>query len=116
MSKDKDNKDNFKVESPKVVTEEQRDNVSKADVKEMKKQDKESAKERGKPKEYTLDTLKRPLDEDRDKETIKQFKKMDDDEQKKFIIRKWVEENAHLDKSEQHEISLEDERFAGLRT
>jgi hypothetical protein len=64
-----------------------------------------------KVKEYKLDTLKTPLT----KEEHDAFNKLDEEGQKKFIITKWVQENRSLDTPDQHEVSLEDERFAGLR-
>lgn len=59
-------------------------------------------------KKYELDTLERPLN----KEEQKAFDAASEDEQKKIIILKWVEENRS---GAGHEISLEDEKFAGLR-
>jgi hypothetical protein len=44
----------------------------------------------------------------------KEYNKLKGDEKKKFEIRQKTVENRYLDKKDQHEISLEDERFAGL--
>src|ERR1044071_3197008 len=96
--------------NPKVVTESDRE-VSAKEAKEMKAEAKEDAKERRKPKEYSVDTFKRPLTKD-EKEV---FNDLDKDEKRKFIIKRWVEENRQLDKKDMHEISLADEQEIGLR-
>ena len=62
-------------------------------------------------KRYDIDTLKRPLNDDEEKE----FKKLEKEDQKKFIIRQWVQENRTLDKKDMHEISLEEEKLIGLQ-
>ena|SRR4029079_13598961 len=67
--------------------------------------------EKGK-KRYDLDTLKRNVpDEEKER-----FKKMDETEQRRYIINQWVQENRTLDKKDMHEISLEEEKFIGLQT
>lgn len=96
---------------PERVTEEDKKIISEKDKKTMLADDKADAKERSKPKEYSIDTFKRPLKDEEEKE----FKKLDKDEQKKFIIRRWIEENRSLDKADMHEVSLEDEVEVGLR-
>src|SRR6185312_17377757 len=93
----------------KVVTEKDKELTPK-ETKELKAEIKADAKERGKPKEYSIDTFKRPLTKD-EKEV---FNDLDKDEQKKFIIKRWALENNQLDKADMHEISLEDARLAGL--
>ena len=67
-------------------------------------------KERAKPKQYTKETFKTELTKDEEKE----FEKLDKDEQKKFIVKRWFAENKYLDTIDQHEISLEDMQLAGL--
>jgi|SRR6186713_1004567 len=95
--------------SKEVVTEEDKD-LSKKEAADLLADDKAKAKERRKPKEYSIDTLKRPLNKDEEKE----FNKLSKEEQKVFIIKKWIAENRTLDKSEMHEVSLDDEKEAGL--
>lgn len=96
---------------PERVTEEDKNAVTEKDRKTMLADDKKDAKERGKPKEYDIDTLKRPLK----KEEKEEFNKLDKKEQRKFIIRAWIAENRSLDKADMHEVSLEDEVEVGLR-
>lgn len=74
------------------------------------KEEKTIAKERARPKEYSIDTFHKELTKDEKTE----FNKLDDDEQKKFIIRRWILENRSADKADQHEVSLEDERLVGM--
>lgn len=79
-------------------------------------EEKAAAKERGKPKEYSIDTFKRPLKDDKERgiTELSDFKKLDEVDQKKFIINRWIQENRTLDKSEMHEVSLDDEKLVGL--
>ncbi|WP_411753326.1 hypothetical protein [Serratia sp. (in: enterobacteria)] len=86
------------------------------DRKEAEKTDKENKttaanKERRTPKRYDIDTFSKPLN----KEEEKEFNKLDKDEQKKFIIKKWIAENKELDTPDMHEVSLADEAFVGYR-
>jgi hypothetical protein len=69
-------------------------------------------------KSYDIESLKKnPLD-NKDEKIAKQnkdeFNKLSADEKKKFVIKAQVAENQHLDKKDQHEISNEDLKFAGL--
>lgn len=95
---------------PEKVTEEDKNAVTEKDRRTMLADDKKDAKERGKPKEYSIDTFKRPLK----KEEKEEFNKLDKGEQRKFIINRWIQENRSLDKSEMHEVSLDDEKEVGL--
>jgi len=69
-------------------------------------------------KSYDIESLKKnPLD-NKDEKIAKQnkeaFNKLNADEKKKFVIKAQVAENQHLDKKDQHELSNEDLKFAGL--
>lgn len=102
MSKNKDKTDNF-PEAKVDLNPNDEEPLSK-------KEEIADAKERAKPKEYTIDSFHRPLTDDEEKA----FKKLDKDEQKKFIIKRWVQENRAAEKADQHEVSLEDMKEAGL--
>jgi hypothetical protein len=67
---------------------------------------------------YDIESLKKnPLD-NKDEKIAKQnkdeFNKLSAEEKKKFVIKAKITENRHLDKKDQHELSNEDLKFAGL--
>lgn len=93
VAKQKNIEDNIVDEKPSGKTDPSQDNITKKGE-----------------KRYDLDTLKRPLNDDEEK----LFKSLEKEDQKKFIIRKWVEENRTLDKVDMHEISREEEKLIGL--
>jgi hypothetical protein len=69
-------------------------------------------------KSYEISSLKRNPLQSTDKEIEKQrndeFNKLSAEDKKKFVIKAKVLENQSLDKKDQHEISREDQIFAGL--
>lgn len=68
-------------------------------------------------KAYKIESLKTDpfagvgVDKDARKEAESNFDKLSEEEKKKFVIRKRIEENRWLQKNEQHEVSLEDEQL-----
>jgi hypothetical protein len=69
-------------------------------------------------KSYEISSLKRnPLqstDKDIEKQRTDEFNKLSAEDKKKYVIKAKVLENQSLDKKDQHEISREDQIFAGL--
>lgn len=102
-----------KTDNPNVMTEEKRDEANK----KLKKGGKGSAgAAKGGKKSFAARTENPAREKELNltEEQEEAYKKLKGDDKRKFEIRQKVAENRYLDKPDQHEISLEDERFAGL--